>query len=92
MQSDTNVKFDGPFPFKHHGSDALHHKGGNAGYDAVVSPRMLDEENDCEHPYIDFATGDELCTYNSFLEVRRSKRTTTIRLTPICEFDRLEQL
>ena len=73
VESDTNVKFDGPSPFKHHGSDTLHHKGGNAGYDAVVSPRVLESDDDCEHPFIDFATGDELCTYQEIFARRLSK-------------------
>jgi hypothetical protein len=36
-----------------------YHKGGDAHFHAMNSPTKLVEE--CETPYIDFATGDELC-------------------------------
>lgn len=36
-------------------------KGGNARYlTPVVNPARLDQEEDCEEPFIDHATGDEL--------------------------------
>lgn len=42
-----------------------YHKGGNAHYKASKNPTKLsansDYEEDCETPFIDFATGDELC-------------------------------
>jgi len=43
-----------------------YHKGGNAAYQAPTNyrPRRLGEgsdDEDCETPYIDLATGDELC-------------------------------
>ena len=37
------------------------HKGGNARYKAVGRPSKLMDDEDCETPFIDFATGDELC-------------------------------
>ena len=38
-----------------------YHKGGNARYQSpVVNPARLDQEEDCDEPFIDHATGDEL--------------------------------
>ena len=37
-----------------------YHKGGNGRYQAIQRPSKLAEE-DCDTPFIDFATGDELC-------------------------------
>lgn len=40
---------------------AAYRKGGNARYQSpVVNPARLDQEEDCEEPFIDHATGDEL--------------------------------
>ena len=44
-------------------ADGVYRKGGhmsNEQHHASEPPRAL-EENDCEEPYVDFATGDELC-------------------------------
>lgn len=44
----------------HDDDDTIYHKGGNAHFQAMEDPRKL-QDDDCEHTYIDFATGDELC-------------------------------
>ena len=38
-----------------------YHKGGNARFKPTETPTKLMEYEDCETPFIDFATGDELC-------------------------------
>ena len=42
-------------------AEPSYHKGGNARYQApVVVPARLENDQDCEEPFIDHATGDEL--------------------------------
>ena len=60
--------------------DDVYHKGGNAHFAATKNPVMFtgsnDDEEDCEHSYIDFATGDELC-WNDYDKTKRASAPST---------------
>lgn len=64
LESRLVTLFESNKQYENHVKKDIYHKGGNSRYQApVVEPARLSDEahEDCDEPFIDHATGDELC-------------------------------